>query len=108
MRASASVQARKVGGLHRSGISTAPIVAWNDEKPIHGWLEILELAERVSPFPSLVPAEAADGELMLAFSAEICGTLGLGWNRRLRIVAPAYAAPDQPNALTRFGDKIRI
>lgn len=88
-----------------SGISSAPVVAWNDEKPIHGWREILELAERISPQPSLIPDDPLDRELMFALSNEICGELGLGWNRRLQIVAPAYQLPEQPNTLTQFGDK---
>jgi glutathione S-transferase len=88
-----------------SGITTAPIVVWNDEKAIHGWREILELSERLSPQLSLIPRNPDDRASMFSLSSEICGPLGLGWNRRLQIVAPAYSAPDRPNALTRFGDK---
>jgi glutathione S-transferase len=88
-----------------SGISSAPVVAWNDEKPIHGWREILELAERINPQSSLIPDDPLHRDLMFALSNEICGELGLGWNRRLQIVAPAYQLPGQPNTLTQFGDK---
>lgn len=88
-----------------SGISTAPIVVWNDEEPIHGWHEILDLSERLAPQPSLIPSDPANRKSMIALSTAICGRLGLGWNRRLQIVAPAYAAPDRPNAFTKFGDK---
>jgi hypothetical protein len=32
-----------------SGEDSAPIVAWRDEKPIHRWIDILNLAERLAP-----------------------------------------------------------
>ena len=30
-----------------SGANSAPVVAWNDEAPIHSWLDILFLLERL-------------------------------------------------------------
>ena len=40
-----------------SGQNGAPIVAWQDEKPINRWFDILLLAERLAPRPALLPAE---------------------------------------------------
>ena len=39
-----------------SGQNSAPVVAWRNEKPINRWLDILLLAERLAPQPSLLPA----------------------------------------------------
>lgn len=87
-----------------SGEASAPIVAWNDEKPVHRWIDILQLAERLQPEPALVPEDVTERALMLGLSQEICGRKGLGWNRRLQMVAPGYGIDVDP-ITTRFGDK---
>lgn len=68
---------------------SAPIAAWNAEKPAHSWIDILNLAERVKPEPSLLPADIAERRVILNWSADLCGTLGVGWNRRLQMFASA-------------------
>ena len=73
------------------GEASAPIVAWAKEKPIHRWIDILYLAERLAPKPSLIPTDATQRALMIGLSHEICGEMGIGWNRRLQLFAPAYA-----------------
>ncbi len=40
------------------GEASAPIVAWAKEKPINRWIDILYLAERLAPKPSLIPTDA--------------------------------------------------
>lgn len=87
-----------------SGEPSAPIVAWNDEKPVHGWIDILQLAERLQPEPALIPKNVTDRALMLGLSHELCGKKGLGWNRRLQMVAPGYGIDNDP-LTTRFGNK---
>src|SRR5713226_5667222 len=67
------------------GEASAPIVAWRKEKPIHRWIDILYLAERLAPKPSLMPADATQRALMIGLSHEICGQMGIGWNRRLQL-----------------------
>src|ERR1700683_1859486 len=47
------------------GEASAPIVAWAEEKPIHRWVDILYLAERLAPKPSLIPANATQRALMI-------------------------------------------
>ena len=74
------------------GEASAPIVAWAKEKPINRWIDILYLAERLAPKPSLIPADATQRALMIGLSHEICGEMGIGWNRRLQLFAPAYAS----------------
>ena len=80
-----------------SGQRSAPVVAWNDEKPIHNWMDILHLAERLSPTPALIPADPMQRALMFGLSREILGELGVVWNRRLQMLArPWRRAPRRP------------
>ncbi len=43
--------------------------------------------------------------LMIGLSHEICGEMGIGWNRRLQLFAPAFAAGNPPAGISRMGDK---
>jgi glutathione S-transferase len=87
------------------GEASAPIVAWAKEKPINRWIDILYLAERLAPKPSLIPADATQRALMIGLSHEICGQMGIGWNRRLQLFAPAYAAGSPPPNIALMGSK---
>jgi hypothetical protein len=87
------------------GEASGPIVAWAKEKPIHRWIDILYLAERLAPKPSLIPADAMQRALMIGLSHEICGEMGIGWNRRLQLLAPAYASGKPPEGVARMGGK---
>jgi len=69
-----------------AGQRSGPIAIYDNEPPRTGWAEILLLAERLAPTPSLVPANAADRATMFGLSHEICGEGGLGWARRLQLV----------------------
>jgi glutathione S-transferase len=80
-------------------------VAWAKEKPIHRWIDILYLAERLAPKPALIPADATQRALMIGFSHEICGEKGIGWNRRLQLFAPAYASGSPPAGIGLMGSK---
>ncbi|MCR9271275.1 MAG: hypothetical protein NXH72_14880 [Hyphomonadaceae bacterium] len=62
---------------------SGPIAIFNDEAPRSGWREILELAERLAPTPSLI---AHDEEAMFALCHDLVGENGLGWARRLQLV----------------------
>jgi glutathione S-transferase len=88
-----------------SGEASGPIVAWAKEKPINRWIDILYLAERLAPKPSLVPADGTQRALMIGLSHEICGEMGIGWNRRLQLFAPAYASGNPPAGVSRMGNK---
>jgi hypothetical protein len=46
------------------GEASAPVVAWAKEKPINRWINILYLAERLAPTPSMIPADATQRALM--------------------------------------------
>jgi len=87
------------------GEASAPIVAWAKEKPVHRWIDILYLAERLAPKPALLPADATQRALMIGFSHEICGEMGIGWNRRLQLFAPALSSGKAPAGVARMGGK---
>lgn len=65
-------------GGERSG----PVAMYASEAPRKGWAEILLLAERLSPEPSLLPGDPAERALAFGLAHEICGEMGLGWCRR--------------------------
>ncbi len=90
-----------------SGQNTGPVVAWADEKPINRWIDILYLAERLAPTPALIPADPIERALMIGLSHEICGELGIGWNRRLLMIAPMMTAPEPPEFAMQLGGKYR-
>jgi glutathione S-transferase len=90
-----------------SGIASAPIVAWNDEKPIDKWLDILNLVERIGPEPALLPADPAQRVQVVGLSNEMCGELGIGWNRRLHIFQPAMESGNPPEGVIGMSEKYR-
>jgi glutathione S-transferase len=69
-----------------AGQRTGPVAVYENERPRDGWAEILLLAERLAPTPSLLPADAAERALVFGLAHEICGEEGLGWARRLQLV----------------------
>jgi hypothetical protein len=69
-----------------AGQRSGPIAIFDNERPRSGWAEILLLAERLAPAPSLLPADAAERALVFGLAHEICGEAGLGWSRRLQMV----------------------
>src|SRR5260370_32402942 len=87
------------------GETSAPLVAWSKEKPINRWIDILYLAERLAPTPSMIPADATQRAQMIGLSHEICGEMGIGWNRRLQLFAPGYASGSPPVGISRMGSK---
>ena len=87
------------------GEASAPIVAWAKEKPISRWIDILYLAERLAPKPALIPTDATQRALMIGLSHDICGEMGIGWNRRLQLFAPAFASGKPPPGVNRMGGK---
>src|SRR5262245_40326167 len=73
-----------------TGHSNAPIAVYDDERARTGWAEILALAERLAPEPRLVPADLEDRVRFFGLANEICGEGGLGWSRRLVMIARLY------------------
>jgi glutathione S-transferase len=69
-----------------AGQRSGPVAIYEKERPRSGWAEILLLAERLAPAPSLLPTEPAARTLILGLAHEICGEAGLGWSRRLQLI----------------------
>ena len=76
------------GILHHKGIAVSAtyLDVTSDEAPIGGWREILMLAERLAPTPSLLPADPQTQERVLLLSHLLCGENGLGWVRRVQAI----------------------
>lgn len=66
--------------------ASAPAVFNGKEAPRSGWEDILLLAERLAPDPTLLPADPLERALAMGIAHEICGEGGLGWARRLHLV----------------------
>ncbi|MGP0060961.1 MAG: hypothetical protein ACLPID_16925 [Beijerinckiaceae bacterium] len=69
-----------------AGQRNGPVAIYENERPRPGWAEILLLAERLVPTPSLLPSDPAERALVFGLAHEICGEAGLGWSRRLQLV----------------------
>jgi glutathione S-transferase len=94
--------------LDWTGQTSAPALAFDDEKPRTGWAEILLLAERLAPEPRLVPADPAERTRLFGLGHELAGELGFGWCRRNEGIHQAAeklpAGPVREGALA-FGRK---
>lgn len=73
-----------------AGQRSGPVAVLDDEPPVSDWQDILLLAERLAPDPALLPASAGAREQVLAISRGICASGGLGWTRRLQLVAASF------------------
>ena len=65
-----------------TGHRNAPTAMYRDEPPRVTWLDILNLAERLQPEPSLVPAGIEDRILMNGLLNELAGEGGMLWSGR--------------------------
>jgi len=81
-----------------SAQTTAPVFAYNDERPRTIWSDQLYLAERLAPNPPLIPAKLEERVSMFGLANEICGENGLGWSRRLMLLRPALSDPHASEA----------
>jgi glutathione S-transferase len=69
-----------------SGQRSGPVAVYEKERPRSGWSEILLLAERLAPNPTLLPSDPETRAAVFGLAHEICGEGGLGWSRRLQLV----------------------
>lgn len=91
-----------------TGHANAPQAVLDDEPARTGWAEILLLAERLEPRPALLPADPHLRALALGLAFEICGEDGLGWSRRLQLLAPLMSLPegDAANPVRAIGGRL--
>jgi glutathione S-transferase len=100
-----------------TGQESAPAAVLNKERGRSRWDEILLLAERLAPTPSLIPADEDQRATMFGLANAICGEDGFGWNFRLyKMVAwedslagrssePMFLTPEQVAIMQfRYGD----
>jgi glutathione S-transferase len=88
-----------------AGVNSGPVVAWNDGRPMNRWNDILFLLERLAPHKPLVPDAPIERVPMLGMSHELCGELGLGWNRRLSLFKPAMQSGQAPAGISAMSRK---
>lgn len=90
-----------------TGHANAPQAILDDEPARTGWAEILLLAERMQPEPALLPSDPHERALALGLCFELCGEDGLGWSRRLQLLAPLMQLPqDDPNPVLAIGRRL--
>jgi len=65
-----------------TGHRNAPVAMYDKEPARTGWYEILLLAERLAPTPSLVPQNVEDRAIMIGLANELCGEEGFTWQAR--------------------------
>ena len=66
-----------------TGHRNAPVAVFEDEAPRVGWLDILNLAERLGTGAPLVPEDLQERMTMISLINELIGENGLIWNMRL-------------------------
>ncbi len=88
-----------------TGINSGPVVIYNDEKPLERWTDILFLIERLAPKPALIPDDPYARMEVFGMSHELCGEMGLGWNRRLLMFGPMIESGNAPEGITRMAGK---
>jgi glutathione S-transferase len=77
-----------------TGHRNAPVAMYEDEPPRTTWAEILFLAERLSPEPALIPANAEDRVMCFGIAQDLMGENGFGWCRRLMSLRGAMGDSD--------------
>src|SRR4026209_2559159 len=60
-----------------AGQRSWPVAIYEQEKPRSGWAEILELAERIAPTPSVLPADPAERADVMNLSRDVVSEGGL-------------------------------
>lgn len=88
-----------------TGQTTAPVVVYNDEPVRYSWLDILLLAEKLNPDRALLPSDLEQRALVIGLCREIAGEHGLGWNKRLYLLAPMMQMDEPPAMSVRMGAK---
>jgi glutathione S-transferase len=79
-----------------TGQTSAPVAVYERERPRTHWSEIILLAERLAPEPSLVPADPEQRAMMFGLVHEIAGQLGFGWCRRMHFTHAVLSDPESP------------
>ena len=79
-----------------TGQTAAPAAIYGDEPPRVSWGPVLHLAQRLEPEPPLLPAQSDLRIRVLGLCEELAGEDGLGWNRRLHMMAYWETGAESP------------
>lgn len=88
-----------------TGHANAPTCIYEDEPPRVSWLDQLLLAERLAPDPGLLPADREQRALVIGLCHEIAGEGGLGWQRRLQLLAPVMLSDSVSEGMLRMAER---
>lgn len=69
-----------------TGVVSAPAAMIDGEAPRTTVAEILDLAERLTPEPALLPVDVEARAQVLQMGEDLMGEGGLAWSRRLQLV----------------------
>jgi glutathione S-transferase len=83
----------------------APVAVYEDEPPRSESIDILFLAERLAPEPVLIPRDMEQRVMMFGLAREIIGRRGLGWSRRLMMLADMMQQPQPPATVRRLAQR---
>lgn len=78
-----------------TGHRNAPIAVYDDEPPRIGWHEIIMLAERLTPVPTLLPKNSAARAELFGLITEIASENGFAWQRRLQLIKGLINSSDR-------------
>ena len=76
-----------------TGHRNAPVAVYENEVPRVGWLDILNLAERLGSGTTLLPEDINERMLMIGMINELIGENGWVWN--MRLVMLGLGGPEQ-------------
>ena len=107
------VAVRQTGGMPNealrawTGFDNAPQAVYDEEPARTRWSEILFLAERLEPTPSLIPGDPRERAWLFGLLHELAGELGFAWCRRLQLLHPilASAGSAAPAPIARLAKK---
>ncbi len=87
------------------GQNSGPVVAYENEPPIHRYMDILLLAERLAPKPALLPAEIEDRVRVVGLLHELAGDGGIGWWARIAMFDPLMRSGSAPAEAAAIAQK---
>lgn len=86
-----------------TGLRNAPVAMLDDEQPVSHWMDLIFLAERLQPEPSLVPEDVELRMRMFGLIRELVGEKGFAWYRRIQLFQPLMSNPDLKPLVEHLG-----
>ena len=87
-----------------TGQTSAPVVAYNNERIRVTWENMLWHAEQLQPDPPLIPKNIPERIEVFGLLRELAGECGFAWDRRLHSIAVS-GGPDANPLLAYLADK---